>query len=81
MGINVENFIFDRVHRIGSDKAKKPRAILAKFHYYSETESVRLKSYDADIKRKLRELLYLSNILVYISLKILIQIKLVYLSV
>lgn len=55
MGINAENFIFDRVHRMGSDKARKPRAIVAKFHYFSERESVRLKSYDADIKRKLRE--------------------------
>lgn len=55
MGINAENFIFDRVHRMGSDKARKPRAIVAKFHYFSEREAVRLKSYDADIKRKLRE--------------------------
>ena len=70
MGINAENFIFDRVYRIGSDKAKKPRAILVKFHYYSGIESVRLKSYDANIKRKLRELFNLSNILVYISLKV-----------
>ena len=55
MGINAENFIFDRVHRMGLDKARKPRAIVAKFHYFSERESVRLKSYDADVKRKLRE--------------------------
>lgn len=40
MGINAENFIFDRVHRMGSDKARKPRAIVAKFHYFSERESL-----------------------------------------
>ena len=32
--------VFDRVHRVGGNTAKKPRPIVAKFHYYSEREAV-----------------------------------------
>ena len=38
---------FDRVHRVGADTAKKPRPIVAKFHYFKERELVRQKGYEA----------------------------------
>ena len=38
---------FDRVHRLGNDTAKKPRPIVAKFHYFKEREVVRQKGYEA----------------------------------
>lgn len=40
-----ENFLFDRVHRVGR-KSGKPRPIVAKFHYYSERERVRQASFN-----------------------------------
>lgn len=53
--IDTCDIIFDRVHRMGSNAAQKPRPIVGKFHYYSDREKVREKSYDDNIKRTLKE--------------------------
>lgn len=44
--IDANAITFDRVHRMGNTTAKKPRPIVARFHYYTERESVRTKTYD-----------------------------------
>lgn len=42
LDINASHMIFDRVQRLGnSKKAKLPRPIIAKFHYFKEREIVR----------------------------------------
>ena len=43
---------FDRVHRVGGESAKKPRPIVAKFHYYNEREIVRKKAIDCSTQLK-----------------------------
>lgn len=55
MGLDTSTMQFDRVHRLGGDLAKKPRGIAAKFHYFKDREKVRKRSYDEDVKQKLRE--------------------------
>jgi len=40
-----DDITFDRVHRIGSSAATKPRPIVAKFHYHKQREQVRQKAY------------------------------------
>jgi hypothetical protein len=52
MRLDADTMTFDRVHRLGPENSKKPRAIVAKFHYYSEREQVRKQSYDKDIKKR-----------------------------
>ena len=51
MGLDGSSMTIDRAHRFGSNRAKKPRPIVVKFHYQSEREQVRQKSYDKDVKR------------------------------
>lgn len=55
MRLDADTMTFDRVHRLGPQNSKKPRAIVAKFHYYSEREQVRKQSYDKDIKKALKD--------------------------
>jgi len=47
--------ILDRVHRVGSENAKKPRPIVAKFHRYSDREVIRKKAYEDDTRQKLKD--------------------------
>lgn len=54
MDFDATNMTFDRTHRLGSDKAKKPRTIFDKFHYFTERQQERLKSYDENIKATLK---------------------------
>ena len=49
---DADNITFDRVHRVGNKSAKKPRPIVAKFHYYTEREKVRQTSYTLSEKLK-----------------------------
>lgn len=44
-GDYVHVMIFDRAHRVGQKSASKIRPIVVKFHYYSEREYVRQKSF------------------------------------
>ena len=39
-------FTVDRAHRLGSDKQRKPRPVVVKFHYPKEREIIRQKSFD-----------------------------------
>ena len=56
LGIDTaKTFTFDRAHRLGGDNSKKPRPIVVKFHYFSEREKVRLKSYEQDSKDRLKQ--------------------------
>lgn len=52
LNIDASTMIFDRVHRIGGNSARKPRPIVAKFHYYQERERVRKKGYDCSDQLK-----------------------------
>lgn len=53
LDINASHMIFDRVQRLGnSKKAKLPRPIIAKFHYFKEREIVR----NASNKKKKKQL-------------------------
>jgi hypothetical protein len=45
---------FDRAHRLGGPRARKPRPVVVKFHRYSDRETVRRKSYDENVKASLR---------------------------
>jgi hypothetical protein len=47
--------VFKRVHRLGGKRAKKPRSIVVKFQNYTNRDRVRLKSYEGDLKQKLKE--------------------------
>lgn len=40
------DFLLDRVHRVGVHKQNKSRPIVAKFHYFRDRETVRKRSYD-----------------------------------
>ena len=40
-----DDITFDRVHRVGPASAKKPRPIVAKFHYHKQREQIRQKGY------------------------------------
>ena len=53
--IDTSDIIFDRVHRMGSNSAPKPRPIVGKFHYFSDRENVRNQSYDDTIKKVLKD--------------------------
>lgn len=46
---------FNKIHRLGGAKAKKPRPIIVNFRRFADRESIRLKSYDEDIKKKLND--------------------------
>lgn len=52
--IDHTEMVFDRVHRLGGIRAKKPRPIVVKFQNYTDREKVRIKSYDDDTKQKLK---------------------------
>jgi hypothetical protein len=54
--INPEGIRFDRAHRLGSKFVHKPRPIVVKFHNYTDRERIRVKSYDIDIKEKMKVL-------------------------
>ena len=41
----------DRAHRLGGNRARKPRALVVKFHYYSEREQVRQQLFDKAVKK------------------------------
>ena len=43
---NADDLRFDRAHRIGAKQGGKTRPIVVKFHYYSDREAVRKRSYD-----------------------------------
>ena len=53
--IDAQGIIFDRVHRMGTNTAPKPRPIVGKFHYYSDRERVREKSYQDNVKKNLKD--------------------------
>ncbi|XP_052806337.1 uncharacterized protein LOC128241093 [Mya arenaria] len=55
LGIETKDLLFDRIHRLGSNKAPKPRPIVGKFHYYTDREKIRQKSYDEGVKKQLKE--------------------------
>lgn len=40
---------------MGSEKARKPRTIVGKFHHYSDRELIRQKAYDNDVRKALKE--------------------------
>lgn len=50
---DASGLVFDRVHRLGGPNSRKPRPVVAKFHYYKQREQVRQKSFDmrADLKQ------------------------------
>jgi len=48
----------DRVHRLGGNRARKPRAMVVNFHYHSEREQVRQKSFDKNLKKSLQDANY-----------------------
>lgn len=52
--IDTTDMVFDRIHRLGSERAKKPRPIVVKFEKYTDREEVRQKSYEEDFKNKLK---------------------------
>ena len=52
--INTENMRFDRSHRLGGPRARKPRSIVVKFHCYSEREEVIKKSLETNVKRSMQ---------------------------
>ena len=41
-----KDIFLDRVHRVGVRKHNKTRQVVAKFHYFRDRETIRLKSYD-----------------------------------
>lgn len=51
-----QNLTFDRVHRVGYQKANKTRPIVAKFHYYKEREVIRTKSFEKSEQLKQQNL-------------------------
>jgi len=53
--IDPTDIILDRVHRVGNERATKPRPIVAKFHRYSDRENIRKTAYADDLKKKLKE--------------------------
>lgn len=55
LGLDVDNMIFDRAHRMGNRTARQPRPIVVKFHKYKDREEVRVKSLENEIKSKLRD--------------------------
>ena len=48
------NYVFDRVHRIGTFSKNKVRPKVAKFHYYKERETEKQRAYDysEELKRE-----------------------------
>ena len=48
-------FTVDRAHRLGSDKQRKPRPVVVKFHYPKEREIIRQKSFDRVINDRMRQ--------------------------
>ena len=46
---------FDRAHRLGPITNRNTRPIVVKFHHYTDRETIRVRSYDEDIKRKLND--------------------------
>jgi uncharacterized coiled-coil protein SlyX len=54
--IDTDGMEFNRIHRLGGDRAKKPRPIIVNFHRYADREKVRIKSYDKDTKNALKDL-------------------------
>ena len=43
LSIDASAMIFDRVHRVGGESARKSRPIVAKFHNYNGRETIRKK--------------------------------------
>lgn len=56
LDIDTKDMEFNRIHRLGGKQAKKPRPIIVNFHRYSDREKVRQKSYEEEIKEKLKQL-------------------------
>ena len=52
--LNPDNMIFDRIHRLGGIRAKRPTPIVVKFQNFKDREAVRQKSYDEKIKEALK---------------------------
>lgn len=52
LSIDASSMIFDRVHRVGGESTRKPRPIVAKFHYYNERETIRKKGLDCSTQLK-----------------------------
>ena len=55
LGIDASGMSFDRAHRLGGQRARKPRPIVVKFHRYADREAVRQKSYEDPIKKSLKD--------------------------
>ena len=52
--VDANEMPFDRAHRLGGFRAKKPRPVVVKFHQYSDRETIRLKSREDEIRTSLR---------------------------
>lgn len=55
MGLDGNSMLFDRAHRLISNNPKRPRAIVVKFHYHTQREQVRQRSYNQDVKKALQD--------------------------
>lgn len=56
LGVDASTMAFDRVHRVGGRDVKKPRPIVAKFHYYKERETIRQKGIECNTQLKAENL-------------------------
>ncbi|XP_060561746.1 uncharacterized protein LOC132721456 [Ruditapes philippinarum] len=54
LSIDSTSINLPKVHRLGADRAKKPQPIVAKFGNPDERETIRKKSFDKDVKEKLK---------------------------
>ncbi|XP_060562431.1 uncharacterized protein LOC132722044 [Ruditapes philippinarum] len=54
LDLEVNDMVFDRAHRLGGIRSKRPRPIVVKFKDYADREKVRQKSYEHDIKINLK---------------------------
>ncbi|MCG8044656.1 MAG: hypothetical protein N0E48_03050 [Candidatus Thiodiazotropha endolucinida] len=50
-----KDMLLDRVHRVGVKKPNRSRPVVAKFHYFRDRETVRLKSYNYTEAMKLKK--------------------------
>ena len=51
--LDATTMVIDRALRLGSNRARKPRTIVVKFHKYNDREVVRVKSYEDAIRATL----------------------------
>ena len=55
LNIDHTDITLDRVHKIGNERAQKPRPIVAKFHRYADRDMIRNKAYETECKEKLKD--------------------------